>query len=339
MPLFPTRARAAAAPLPLLNSASPWASTYDDLERLWHCPDTSAVTTRTSTLAGYPDDPTLHQVAFFGPGSSINSFGFSPYPLETYLGWIRRLVKTTPRTITGEHKQVIVSIGCSTERELDEMLRRLEEFACEVGIVQLGVEFNASCPNLNGLPPPAYTPSILAAYLHLFASSPRPHLKLGIKLPPYTYEQQVVDVVRVIEEVSCDPRYRGDEVVSFLTSTNTLGQGLVVASQIVPSTTDAVAQRPKPDETFAVPSAWGGVAGEAVHQLSLGNVHRLRRLLSASSVPSVRTITLIGVGGACDRASVERFRIAGADAVGVATALGRHGIQVFSKMANGGEKL
>lgn len=47
---------------PLLNSASPWASDLDDLQALYDTPYTGAVTTRTSTLKGFADDPAIHQV-------------------------------------------------------------------------------------------------------------------------------------------------------------------------------------------------------------------------------------------------------------------------------------
>lgn len=49
----------------------------------------------------------------------------------------------------------------------------------------------------------------------------------------------------------------------------------------------------------------------------------------------MRGITLIGVGGVCDTDGAERFRRAGADAVAVATAFGREGIDVFDKIRNG----
>lgn len=41
---------------------------------------------------------------------------------------------------------------------------------------------------------------------------------------------------------------------------------------------------------------------------------------------------MIGVGGACDGPSVERFKRAGANAVAVATALGREGVEVFERI-------
>lgn len=88
------------------------------------------------------------QVAFFGNKSSINSFGFSPFPLGQYLDWIRNIVSRRD----GEEKKkiIIVSIGASDETELEQMLAALDSFARELDWTDLGVEFNASCPNLNG---------------------------------------------------------------------------------------------------------------------------------------------------------------------------------------------
>lgn len=48
--------------VPVLNSACPWASSEEDLARLWADPFTSAITTRTATLHGFPDRADLHQV-------------------------------------------------------------------------------------------------------------------------------------------------------------------------------------------------------------------------------------------------------------------------------------
>lgn len=336
MPLFTRREISGnRTSLPLLNSASPWASTKQDLEQLWACPSTQAVTTRTSTLAGYPDNPSKHQVSFFGTASSINSFGFSPYPLEQYLEWLRSICAENPRK-----KTIIVSIGAADEKELDKALRLLTRFVQETDI-DLAVEFNASCPNLDGLPPPAYQPSLLESYLRVFALSVSARLRIGIKLPPYTYEEQVVSIVRCIEKVSQE--YPQElEIVSFLTSTNTLGQGLIFSSQVTdpPRRDDTVAQRASKSSTeeYGVPTAYGGLAGETVHQLALGNIHRLRTLIDASRDARVRGITLIGVGGVCDSDSAERFRRAGADAVAVATAFGREGITVFDKISKSPEQ-
>lgn len=75
------------------------------------------------------------QVAFFGPDahSSINSYGYSPHPLRSYLEWLRALFAQSgdgSRT----RKQVIVSITGSLQ-ETKAMLEMLQRFANEVGEV------------------------------------------------------------------------------------------------------------------------------------------------------------------------------------------------------------
>lgn len=64
--------------LPLLNSASPWASSREDLEELWRCEFTQAITTRTSTLEGYPDDPRKHQVRLRLASSDTSLYWLTP---------------------------------------------------------------------------------------------------------------------------------------------------------------------------------------------------------------------------------------------------------------------
>ncbi|BGP40359.1 dihydroorotate dehydrogenase [Rhodotorula kratochvilovae] len=347
MPLFPPAPPPGA--VPVFNSACPWASSADDLKALWECPYASAVTTRTCTLNGFEDDQRRHQVAFFGPGaeSSANSYGYSPYPLSSYLSWLRPLLASSPSA--RKSKQLIVSITGPLS-ETATMLSTLQSFATEHGIT-LAAEFNASCPNIPGHPPPAYVESELRAYVALLAEHASPTLKVGIKLPPYTYDEQFAAVVRALSAVSTQDaagKEAGEHPISFLTATNTLGQGLVFAPQIadVPgSVAQTRAGKETEGEERALPGGgWGGLAGAAVHQLALGNIARLALLLRGSpslSAPPpadarLKSITLIGVGGAHDAAGVERFRRAGADAVACATALGREGTGVFEKMAGGG---
>lgn len=47
----------------ICNSASPWASSFDDLSALYTSGHTQAVTTRTATLHGFAEDRSLHQVS------------------------------------------------------------------------------------------------------------------------------------------------------------------------------------------------------------------------------------------------------------------------------------
>jgi dihydroorotate dehydrogenase (fumarate) len=118
-----------------------------------------------------------------------------------------------------------------------------------------------------GHPPPAYVESELTAFVKLLASHSSPTLLVGIKLPPYTYESQFTSVISSLSSVSSPGK---ESPISFLSSTNTLGQGLVFAPQIVEIEGNAVAQKKKPQEQFALPGGFGGLAGAAVHQISLG---------------------------------------------------------------------
>lgn len=87
---------------PLLNSANPWATTAEDIQKLFDCSHTGAVTTRTSLLQGFEHDDKVHQYAFFSPndqtvrfgdvenghipnayGGSLNTLGYSPLPLRS----------------------------------------------------------------------------------------------------------------------------------------------------------------------------------------------------------------------------------------------------------------
>ena len=56
---------------PLLNSSSPWATTVEDIQALYDCEYTGAVTTRTSLLEGFNHDPAVHQHVFFPAGRSM----------------------------------------------------------------------------------------------------------------------------------------------------------------------------------------------------------------------------------------------------------------------------
>ncbi|KAM0747484.1 FMN-linked oxidoreductase [Meredithblackwellia eburnea MCA 4105] len=330
MVFFPLTSKAG-GPLPVLNSACPWASSKEDIAALYNSPFTSAITTRTSTLNGFDDDASKHQMAFFGSSgeSSTNSFGYSPYPLATYLAWVRPLLTSS----TKPKKQVIISVTGNLD-ETKQMLKILQQFADDVKST-IGVEFNASCPNFRGHPPPAYVESELRDYFALLAAHASPTLKVGMKLPPYTYDGQFDFIIAALSTVSPkEGSGKTEHPITFLTSTNTLGQGLVFSKQIkeIPGATMA---QGKKDDLFAVPGGFGGLAGAAVHQISLGNVYRLTTLLKTSSDKSLASIGVIGVGGVADSSGVERMRLAGASAVACASALGREGVAIFDKLTGG----
>lgn len=111
-------------------------------------------------------------------------------------------------------------------------------------------------------------------------------------------------------------------IIDFITCTNTLGSCLVLDSQTS-----------LPALSSESHTGIGGLAGSALHPLSLGNVATFRRLLDSHD--DTAGIMIIGVGGVDDHEGFERMRAVGAEAVGVASVLGRKGVQVFESILTG----
>lgn len=108
-----------------------------------------------------------------------------------------------------------------------------------------------------------------------------------------------------------------------------LGSSILFEDQTTPSNFEKPAQ----DFEFAVPTIYGGLAGEFIHPLSLGNVHRFSSLLGSHPDPQLRGIVVIGVGGVTSSAAALRMVRAGASLVACATALGVHGVSAFEGLA------
>lgn len=327
---------------PLLNSSNPWATTTADLQALFNCEHTGAITTRTSLLKGFEHDDAIHQYTFFDPhdhslkatgtedghvptekGGSLNTLGYSPINLSTYLAMIGKVVadSTVPEAIRSR-KPIIISVTGSAEavRECYQKIQSTQSMMSN----PLCMEINLSCPNILDMPPPAYSGSSLAAYLHILAKVETPagqtRVPIGIKTPPYTYFDQfkiLVDALLESSSARCP--------VDFITATNTLGSSLVLSG------VDG-----SPALKSASGAGIGGMAGSPLHPLALGNVKTIREMLDKH--PELRGIDIIGVGGVSDKPGYERMRAVGAKAVGVGTALGREGVDVFSKILGASSK-
>lgn len=334
--------------LPLLNSANAWATIQEDLQALYNCPYTGAVTIRTCTLDGFQHDDSIHQYCFFTendaviqhsnsngindspdarvqsktsvtPISSLNTLGYSPLTLGDYIRMVPRVIANGDNT-HGARKPIIFSVTGSAS-EVSECYRQILSSRPSPEHRYL-VEINLSCPNIKGKPPPAYSKDQLSEYLHTLSETIRSTedqaepLEIGIKNPPYTHQAQFTDLISALLSTTPCP-------ISFITATNTLGNCLILSPD----------ETPNPALNSADGSGIGGMAGAALHPLALGNVRKIRQMLDAHS--ELKHINIIGVGGVSDAAGYRRMRSVGADAVAVGTALGSEGIGVFEKIANG----
>ncbi|KAK3669511.1 dihydroorotate dehydrogenase [Recurvomyces mirabilis] len=308
---------------PLINSSNPWATTLEDLQELFDCPDSGGVTTRTSLLHGFQHDDEVHQYTFFDTrdptkkpnrldghvplefGGSLNTLGYTPIPISTYLAMISKIISdSTLPADKKSSKSLIISVTGSAEavRECYERIRAVQATIEN----PLCMEINLSCPNIPDKPPPAYSGSSLAEYLKVLteASGDDRRVAIGIKTPPYTYHDQfktLIDALVAASQPTCP--------IDFITATNTLGTTLVLADN---------------DGTPRINSASGAGIG------ALGNVKTIRSMLDEHD--QLKDIDIIGVGGVSDRGGFDRMRAVGAKVVGIGTALGREGVNVFGKI-------
>ncbi|WP_409499653.1 dihydroorotate dehydrogenase [Mannheimia glucosida] len=317
---------------PLLNAPCPWCSELENLRELYACEYTGAVTTRTSMPQPYPHDWAKNQYVLFDSNAqktasvntqdatslqtaSLNTIGLSPNNLDTTISFVRTISNelTVPSS-----KPFIISVFGSPE-EVGECYEKIVAFQTEVKM-PLAMEINISCPNIPGKVSPAYSAEELLPYLNALQTTLEKlnqgenALPIGIKIPPFTYQNQYDELVKgLLQAVE-----NGENLpIAFITSTNTLGSSLVLNDGQAVLNSE-------------VGTGVGGMAGTAIHALSLGNVYTLRQMLDQE--PKLKHLQIIGVGGVNDKAGFERMKSVGADFVGLATALGVKGIGVFKEI-------
>lgn len=314
---------------PLLNTPCPWCSELENLRELYACEYTGAVTTRTSMLEPYPHDWAKNQYVLFDSTeqkaasvntqdatpqqtASLNTIGLSPNNLARTISWVRTI---SDELTANSSKPFIISVFGSPE-EVGECYEQITALQTEVKM-PLAMEVNISCPNIPGKVSPAYDTNELAPYLHALQATVKKlnlgenSLPVGIKIPPFTYQNQYDELLKgLLQAVENEQKLP----ISFITSTNTLGSSLVMQGE-------------KSVLNSEVGTGVGGMAGTAIHALSLGNVYTLRQMLDQE--PALKDLQIIGVGGVNDKAGFDRMKSVGADFVGLATALGVKGIKVF----------
>jgi len=330
---------------PLINTSCAWASEFNQLRELYDCPYIGAITTRTATLNGFVEDGSQTVTFMKDSLSSLNSYGYSPNPLASYLSWVYALLTTPTAMGDSPSKPIIISITASTPEDLHEILTRIQALRDKLRdehrsssskatvdpSTLLAIELNTSCPNIKDHPPAAYSFSTLSPLLEVFASFfARDHsFTIGLKLPPYLYSTLFDDVVRELEKYSVPSSAASAgptaNPFAFLTCTNTLGSSLLFPEQVEVAAPGA--------GDFALPIPHGGLAGEAIHALALGNIYAFSQRLASHLDPSLKSISLIGAGGVTSPEAVERMHAAGAKVVGCATVLGKEGVGVFRKLS------
>lgn len=219
--------------------------------------------------------------------TTLNCYGYSPHPLSEYLKWVYSILTSPTATGAAPSKPVLISITASNATILEEMLVEVQDLRSRLRHAHreqpsvpgapdpstlVGVELNTSCPNIKDSSPPAYNFPFLMPLLDVMSTAffADQSLTFGLKLPPYLYGMRFQEVVRSISTYSrlrtnADGTSVSVNPFAYFACTNTLGTSLMFADQV---TTPSLAAA---DSPFALASPLGGLGGEALHALALGN--------------------------------------------------------------------
>lgn len=252
-----------------------------------------------------------------------------------YLAWVEIILTSYPSST----KPIIISITDSDPVKLQFMVQSIQDLRFKLhdinsgkpGTSKIAIELNTSCPNIPNSPPSGYSFKSLLPLLRVLrdAFAQDMTLTIGLKLPPYVSRDQFTEVITTLQSlVISNANETPKSPFAFLTCTNTLGNSLLFSNQ----TGDT-------GPTFAVPTALGGVAGETLHPLALGNVFTFKQLLTSNEAVTegLGSIKIIGVGGVTSKEAAARMAQAGADVVGCATLLGKEGIRAFEILSGSSE--
>lgn len=273
----PTATVLAGVPLehPLLNAAGT-AKSLTDVERLAR----SAVAAVTvGSITAKARDGNAGEVFAARDAYALNALGMPNRGAEFYRDELPRMAAVT----RSAEKPLIVSVAGFSPDEYGELTALSASSGADL------VELNLGCPNVwdDGTQHriASFDPELVARSVAA-AVAAADGVPVGAKLSPLSDPTLLAEVAAVL----------ADSGVRFVVSCNTFPNGLAL----------------RPDGRFAIDVEYGGVSGEAMKPIALGQVGQLRRLLPPA-------IDLVGAGGVRRGGDIDDFRHAGAVAVGAAT--------------------
>lgn len=222
------------------------------------------------------------------PMGAVQSMGLPNLGYDRYIEMLPRLKKYS--------KPIIASISGLS---LADNLHIVQAFQ---GSEADALEVNFSCPNIAGKPQLAYDFEQMEQALSAICQvNSKP---LGIKLAPYFDMSHFDSAATILNRFP----------ISFVTSINSVGNTLVIDPG-----TESTILKPK--------GGFGGLCGQYVKPVGLGNVHALRERLNSN-------IQVVGVGGVNTGTDVFEYLLAGADAVQIGAYYQQQGPACFATLIN-----
>ena len=273
---------------PFMNAAGVMCSNEEDLTKLDGSTSGSFIT-KSCTLEPREGNPEPRFQAL--PLGSINSMGLPNLGYDFYEKWVASRGKGDGK------KPVFFSMSGMSKEDNVNMAKRLAALAEQQLCI---LELNLSCPNVPGKPQVGYEFDTMEEYIQaVTAVYPHP---FGVKLPPY------FDIAHFDRAASILNKYPN---VKFLTSINSIGNGLVVDVD-----SETVVIKPK--------NGFGGIGGQYVLPTALANVNAFYTRCPEKLI--------FGCGGiACGRDAFAHV-LAGASMLQIGTQLWTEGPAVFDRV-------
>ncbi len=192
-------------------------------------------------------------------------------------------------------KPIIASVVGFSLEEYRILIKAFQESEVDL------IEINLSCPNIveEGLPIVYDFEKIKELLDKISNLGEKP---IGLKLPAYLCYVLQEKMVNLIEQYD----------IPFISSINSVGNSLIID--------------PEKETTVIKPQrGFGGLSGDYIKPIALGNVRRFYELLKDE-------VSIIGVGGIRTGQDAFEFLLAGADAVQVGTTFEKEGPSCFERI-------
>lgn len=265
---------------PIMNAAGPWAATASQLEALNNS-NSGAVVTKTFTLKARTGNKKPN--VYFDKNFSINNVGLENGGADYFLNTVANIKKTKP---------FIASIFESNTKSFIELAARVNDSNFDA------IELNLSCPNIKSHSPIAYDLQSLEKLLDDLLSVIK--LPVGVKMPPYVSETQIVETAKSLKEYP----------INHLVLINTFPLASTVVDGKSPLRSD---------------NGIGGLGGSYLKPIAIAHVILFKKYLPI--------VPIIAVGGVQSKIDIDDFLTVGASAVQLGSALENAGVSALNKLS------
>jgi len=263
----------------VMNAACNIAKTPEDVETFANTRSGAIV---VGSITVEPREGNPEPRWYVGDGYALNSFGMPNGGVEYYSEHLPEMITTAHES----GKKLILSVAGFNVEDYRQLAALAEQYGPDV------IELNLGCPNIAGKAIASFDREYIQQILD--ATSEETNLPLTVKLSPYSNPLELNAVAELIADSG---------VVDGVVTSNTFPNSLTFNEDGTP---------------VLAMTQGGGLSGEAIRPLALGQVAAFRRQLPEH-------IAVIGAGGIETKEHVALFKRAGANAVQAATLVVRDG--------------